>query len=143
MPLNRLTLPAFVALAAFASSTAAAGLDYDLLIVACNESACRRVAERTLAGGPADTAEYNQDGLKLQIETVAMRADAVDARVSLDVHPPEDGDAALRSGMKRLAQRMRVYVEPCTLRQGAFSSIASFVNAGSNYHVWARLAAMR
>ena len=134
---------AFLTIAAFALPVAAAGFDYDLLIVACNHSACKKIAERTFAAGPADSTEYRQDGLKLEIQTVAKRPDAVDAKVSLDVRPPALGAAVRRADVGDLAQHVHMLVEPCTLRQGAFSSVASFVSDGIIYRVWARLAAMR
>ena len=134
---------AFIAFATPALPATAGGFDYDLLIVACDQSNCQKVAERTVASGPTDRTEYSQDGLKLAIEAVARRSDAVDAKISLDVHPLAEGAAALRSDMRKLAQRVQIFVEPCTLRQGAFSSVASFVSEGTIYRVWARLAAMR
>ena len=134
---------AIAAFTAFALPAAANSFDYDLLIIACGHSACKTIADRTLAGGPTDRTEYSQDGLKLEIRPVARRPDAIDANVSVDVRPLTEGAAALRTSVGNLAQHVHIFVESCTLKQGAFSSVASFVSEGTIYRVWARLAAMR
>ncbi len=141
--MERIRLLVFIAFATHALPATSAGFDYDLLIVACDRSDCQKVAERTVAGGPTDRTEYSQDGLTLAIEAVARRSDAVDARISLDVRPLTDRAAALRSDVRQLARRVQIFVEPCTLRRGAFSSVAAFVSDGIIYRVWARLAAVR
>lgn len=138
--MNFLPLLMFAVLVASAPLAAATSPDYDLLIVACDESSCRRVAEEKLAGVSGNMTEYRHDGLRLQIETIARRLDAVDARISLDVRPTDANASVLRSGVRNLSQRVQVYVEPCILKQGAFSSVAAFVSAGIIYRVWARLA---
>lgn len=141
--MERIRLLVFIAFATFTPPTAAAGFDYDLLIVACDRSDCQKVAGLTVAGGPADRTEYSQGDLKLAIEAVARRSDAIDAKISLDVRPLAQRAAVLRTNVSRLAQRVQIFVEPCTLRRDAFSSVAAFVSDGIIYRVWARLAAVR
>ncbi|MDO8931709.1 MAG: hypothetical protein Q7U97_04885 [Rhodocyclaceae bacterium] len=141
--MNRLFPLTFAALAGVATPGAAATFDYDLLIVACDESSCWRIAEQTLAAGPGDKAEYRGGGLKLQIETVARRPDAVDARISVDMRPPEENAMTSSPGTTLPVRRVQFNVEPCTLKHGVFSAVASFVNAGNAYRVWARLASAR
>ncbi len=141
--MNLLQLPALAMLAGLALPTAAAGFDYDLLVVACGSSPCERVAERTLSNGPANVTEFNQDGLHIQIEATAIRADEVDALISLAFRPIERIAGALRSGLARPTHRVQIVAEPFTLRPGAFSSIAAFSSGGTFYRVWARLAEIR
>lgn len=139
----RLCLLALPALATLAPSATAAGPGYDVLIVACDEAACRRVAEQTLAAGAGDLTEYRHDGMKLRIEALARRLDAVDARISFDVTPVTAAAAIARGGARGTPQQVHVNVEPCTLKPGAFSTVAAIVSAGIIYRIWARLTAVR
>lgn len=141
--MNLLQLPTLAMLACLALPTAAAGLDYDLLVVACGSSPCERIADHTLASGPANVAEFNQDGLRIQIEARAIRTGEVDALISLAFRPIDRIAGALRSGLARPTHRVQIFAEPFTLRPGIFSSIAAFSSGGTFYRVWARLAEIR
>ncbi len=138
MRLSRtLLLAGCAALAAPASASASA---YDLLIVACDRHTCSRVVEQKLFSGLSNVTQYNRNGLKLMIETVARRTNEEDTRVSLDVHALDDGSG---SGVKKisLAQRLETFV--VTLKHPTFSPLTSFVSEGTTYQIWARLAPMR
>ncbi len=127
--------------AGLAAPAAASTSSYDLLIVACDSRNCKRIAEQTVSGGLASTvAAYNRNGLRLLIEPLARRIHEEDARVSLNITQSEDGASVLRSATF-LAQRLETLVIQCTLRHGTFSPLTSFVNEGTTYQIWARLAA--
>lgn len=137
MRLSRTLLAA--ACAALAAPAAAADSAYDLLIVACDRNACSRVVEQKLFAGLSNVAQYNRNGLKLVIETVARRTNEEDTRISLDVHARDEAPG----GVKRisLAQRLETFV--VTLKQQTFSPLTSFVSEGTTYQIWARLAELR
>lgn len=118
----------------------AADSAYDVLIVACDRSACTRVAEQRLITGLANSAEYNRNGLKLMIERLASRTNEEDARISLNLHPSDEG-ANGRPMSVSLAQRLETLV--VTLKRQTFSPLTSFVSDGATYQIWARLAAIR
>lgn len=132
-----------IACTSLAEPALAANSTYDLLIVACDSTACKRVAEQTVSSGLANAAEYNRDGFRLMIETLVRRTHDEDARISLAVRQTEDRGNALRSTAASLAQRLETLVVQCTLRHGVFSPLTSFVNDGTTYQIWARLAALR
>lgn len=139
----RLRLPLLAMLVGLAQPATASDLGYDLLVVACGGgNPCAKIAERTLPGGHANVGEFDQDGLRIQIQATVIRSDAVDARISLAFRPAENIAVAWRSGTARPLHRVQITVEPCTLKQGAFRSITSFINEGTTYQVWARLAAL-
>jgi hypothetical protein len=126
-----------LALNAHASSQA-----YDLLIVACKGGECARVAEQTVGGTASPQAEYSRDGLRIRIDTLNSRAESAEARFQISVRPLEDGLIPARADIAG-SQRVRIEVEPCTLRRGIFSSITAFHSDDTVYRVWARLATSR
>lgn len=130
-----------VACIGLAMPAAAANSAYDLLIVACDKHACKRLVEQKLFSGLANIAEYNRNGLRLMIETLARRTNEEDTRVSLDVHPADDGNGAPRVVATSMAQRLETLV--VTLKHETFSPLTSFVSGGTTYQIWARLAAIR
>ena len=115
----------------------AAGIDYDLLIVACKATSCERIAEQTISGSLADKIEFSRNGLQLQIEPLANRLNELDTRVSVKFHP--DG---YRPAAEKFA-RQQATVESLTLKQGMFTALSAFADQGTFYRVWARLATIR
>lgn len=130
-----------VACLGLAMPATAANSTYDLLIVACDKRACKRLVEQKLFSGLANVAEYNRNGLKLMIETLARRSNEEDTRVSLAVHPADDGASAPRAVATSMAQRLETLV--VTLKHETFSPLTSFVSGDTTYQIWARLAPMR
>lgn len=133
--MNTARIAMLATLAGLAMPVQASNSAYDLLIVACDNIGCKRITDQTIPVGLANLTEYNRNGLRMLIETLARRGNEEDARVSLDVRP----NAA--AGVTPTAGRVQILVEPCTLRTGAFSSVASFISEGKVHHVWARLTA--
>lgn len=131
----------FAACTLLAAPATAADSAYDVLIVACDRIACRRVLEQRLLGGLANIAEYNRNGLKLMIERLARRGNEEDARVSVNLHPAEDGTATARPAPASVAQRLETL--RVTLKHETFSPLTSFVSDGTTYQIWARIAAIR
>ncbi|MGE5466610.1 MAG: hypothetical protein ACM3Y9_04215 [Ignavibacteria bacterium] len=130
------------ACASFATPAHAGASAYDLLVFACDHHACTRVANQKVSGDGTAT-EYKVDGLRLMIETLVRRADEEEARVSLAVRPAEEGAPNWRATRTSWAQRLETLVVQCTLRNGAFSPLTSFVSGGRTYQIWARLAGAR
>jgi hypothetical protein len=128
------------ACAANIAPASASDSTYDLLIFACDRNTCTRIVEQKLSAGLTNIAQYNRNGLKLVIETLARRTNEEDTRVSLDVRAPDDGPAGALKPVS-LAQRLDTFV--VTLRQRTFSPLTSYVSDGTTYQVWARLASMR
>ena len=133
----RLFLPALLA----GLCQPAFAFDYDLLIVACKNNSCQRIAEQTLSGSLAEKVGYSRDGLQLQIETLASRLNEVDTQISLRIQRGDSRAAATPPALEKLAQRLQVVVEPHTLKQGIFTSLSAFASEGTFYRIWARLAA--
>jgi hypothetical protein len=131
------------AYASLAMPVAASTSAYDLLILACDASECKRLVEQTISGGVANMTEYNRSDLKLMIETLARRSNEEDARISLNLGPQNTEGDTWRSVPARLAHRVEALVVQCKLRQGAFSPLPAFVRDGTTYQVWARLGASR
>jgi len=123
-------------------AAAAADSTYDLFIVACDNVACKRIAEQRVSSGLADIATSNRNGLRLLIETLTQGMNEEHARVSLSVRSTEDGAGTSRAAPISLAQRMEAVVVRCTLKRGAFRPLTSFVSDGTIYQVWGRLAAI-
>ena len=115
--------------------------DYDLLIVACKNDSCERIAEQTLSGSLTEKIGYTRNGLQLQIETLASRLNEVDTQISLKVQSSEGHPSGAPPTLERLAQRLQVLVEPRTLKQGIFTPLSAFASEGTFYRIWARLAA--
>ncbi len=138
-----LTLLTLVGLSSFAVSASAANSSYELLILACDSATCERLDDQTIAGGIENLVEYNRNGLKLQIETIARRSNEADTRVSLNVGPAGETAGAWRAAKVSFAQRVETLVVQCTLKRGAFRPLTSFVSGGTNYQIWARLADAR
>lgn len=133
--MNTARIVMLAVLAGVAMPVQAANSAYDLLIVACDNVGCKRIADQMVPVGLANVTEYNRNGLRMLIETLTRRGNEEDARVSLDVRPSGASGATPATG------RVQILVEPCTLKTGAFSSVASFISEGKVHHVWARLTA--
>ncbi|MBI4984242.1 MAG: hypothetical protein HZC24_02545 [Rhodocyclales bacterium] len=121
----------------------AAAFDYDLLIVACRNDSCRRVAQQTVSGSLTQRVGYDADGLQVHIETLAARLNEVDTRVSLKIQTDDLRTSAVQPRLEKLAQRLQVLVEPRTLKRGIFIPLSSFASEGTFYRIWARLADIR
>ncbi|HEX8988028.1 MAG TPA: hypothetical protein VF816_08705 [Rhodocyclaceae bacterium] len=134
------TLPSLLFAACLGLAGSAAASAYDVLIFACDNSNCARVAEQTINTGLANAAEFNRNGLRLLIESVERRAGEEDARVSVSMSPAE-GAAAVRPVPASLAQRLEAVVVHCTMRYGAYSPLAAFPREGRIYQIWGRLVA--
>lgn len=138
--MNRLHLLMASALAGTCMSATAASFDYEILVVTCDAKSCSRLAERTIVAGSDGKAAFRQGDFRLEIETLASRSDAMDAKVSLDFAPAREDTAGGRPRGDG-NQRVQVLVEPCTLKLGVFSSLAALASEGKVYRAWVRLAA--
>ena len=110
---------------------AAAETEYQLLIVACDPGNCQRIAAPRVAARIGQKAGYSRHNVKLEIETLAARADEADANVRVEiVHADNDRPAEARK---------TVLLLPCRVSDKTLSSLATFAVGNVIYHVWAKV----
>lgn len=128
-----------ILLLGLACPTRAEPFGYELFVVACDISACHRVVETTIDANLRNQGQAHQPGVRLQVETMAVRSDAAEVRVAVDIQP-ELLPVQVASPGQDSGGHLRVQVGPHTLRPVRFSPIATVSTAGRSFQIWGRLA---
>lgn len=124
MPNSALRLLLVLACGLTAALPAAAAAEYQVMVVACTQQDCQRVAEPRMNAQAGDRSSFTRDDLKLEVETLSARRDAVEANIKVEVNA---------------APGRTQFSLPCRVTSRTLTSLATFVSAGTIYHIWARL----
>lgn len=122
----------------FIGGARAAAPDYDLYVLVCDRAHCHRAPNVTL-GADAQRSEYRAPGIALHVDTLAVGPDTAAVRLSVDIVPRLFA-AALPGAAGDGGGRVRVQVEPRSLRPVHYAPITTFSSGERIYQIWARLA---
>lgn len=132
-------IPIAILLLTLACPSRAEPVGYELFVVACDVSACHRVVETTIDANLRNPGQAHQPGIRLQVETVAIRSDAAEVKVVVDLQPDLLATQVASAGQDS-GGHLHVQVGPHTLRPVRFSPIATVSTAGQSFQIWGRLA---